>query len=246
MHVFITGGTRGIGNGMVKVFLKNAHRVSFTGTSESSITKAESQLQGEFQSFVCDVRKMEQIKAAMMKAVEVFGDIDIWINNAGVGQVDLPLIDMSEEQIKKVVETNVLGTLYGCNIALNQMLKQNHGTIYNLEGLGSIGMVIPKTVVYGSTKRQITYITKGLIKETRKTPIKIGTIQPGMVFTDLLMENMPKNGMRIAEIIGNDVDYTTEIIYQKMVKGRRRIRVMNTMKTMGRFFVSMFHKDKKL
>ena len=153
---------------------------------------------------------------------------------------------MSEEQIKKVVETNVLGTLYGCNIALNQMLKQNHGTIYNLEGLGSNGMVIPKTVVYGSTKRQITYITKGLIKETRKTPIKIGRIQPGMVFTDLLMENMPKNGMRIAEIIGNDVDYTTEIIYQKMVKGRRRIRVMNTMKTMGRFFVSMFHKDKKL
>ena len=86
MHVFITGGTRGIGHGLVKEFLKKGHQVSFTGTSEKSVSKGSEDLNGEFIGFVCDVRYRDMIEISMKLALDKFGDIDIWINNAGVDQ----------------------------------------------------------------------------------------------------------------------------------------------------------------
>ena len=228
MHVFITGGTRGIGHGLVKEFLKKGHQVSFTGTSEKSVSKGSEDLNGEFIGFVCDVRYRDMIEISMKLALDKFGDIDIWINNAGVDQDRLEVSELSESEIKRVVDINITGTMLGTSIALEQMKKQGKGMVYNMEGLGSNNMVIPKTSIYGTSKRAITYFTKACKKEIRDYPnVYIGTIQPGMVFTDLLMKNLGDDGLKIANIIGNDVEYVTKRVVTGVLNKKMKVNIMN-------------------
>jgi short-subunit dehydrogenase len=245
MHIFITGGTRGIGLGLVKEFLKQGHRVSYTGTSEKSISKNIDELSGDFLPLVCDVRYKSQIVKAKEAALNKFDCIDIWINNAGIGQKSLVVSDLSEEEIKKVVDVNVLGMMIGTSVALDEMKKQNHGMVYNMEGLGSNNMMVPTTVIYGSSKRLLTYFSKACDKELKEyKEISVGTLQPGMVFTDLLLSDMSEEGMKIAKILGSNVTEVTRFLVKKILKGKKQIKFLTTRKAMWRFMISPFRKTK--
>ncbi|AIO19600.1 3-oxoacyl-[acyl-carrier-protein] reductase FabG [Candidatus Izimaplasma bacterium HR1] len=246
MHIFITGGTRGIGQGIVKEFLKKGHQVSFTGTSENSIKKGQEGLNGEYLALVCDVRYKDMITTAMKFAVDKFGDIDVWLNNAGVDQERLTVSELQEDEIKRVVEINITGTMLGTSVALEQMKKQGQGMVYNFEGLGSNNMAIPKTSIYGTSKRAITYFSKAARKEIRDYPnIYVGTIQPGMVFTDLLLHNLGDEGMKVARVIGNDVEYVTTRIVTGILNKKMRINIMSNALLMWRFMTSPFSKRNK-
>ena len=243
MHIFITGGTRGVGKGLALEFLKRGHHVSLTGTSLQSIENARKDLNGKLNAYVCDVRNNNDILKSANQAIEMFGNIDIWINNAGVDQERLNVYELSESVVKRVIDINVLGTINGTSIAINQMIKQGYGRIYNLEGLGSNGMVIPKTIIYGSSKRLISYFSKGCNKELKEfKSISVGTIQPGMVFTDLLMNNMNEEGMKIAKILGNDVDYVSKRIVKGILQNKKKIKILTNLMVMWRFISSPFRR----
>lgn len=243
MHIFITGGTRGIGHGVVKELLKRGHKVSFTGTSEESITNGVQDLAGEYFAYVCDVRNKEMIETVSTQATNKFGDIDIWINNAGVDQQRLYVSELDEKEIKRVVDINITGTILGTSVALELMHKQTHGMVYNFEGLGSNDMVIPKTSIYGTSKRAITYFTKAVKKELKEFPnISIGTIQPGMVFTELLLHNLGDDGLKVARIIGNDVEFVAKRIVTGIEKRKNKVNIMKNSTLIWRFLSSPFIK----
>lgn len=243
MHVFITGGTRGIGKGLVKEFLKRGHEVSYTGTSEKSISKSIGEFSGNFLPLVCDVREKAQIEKAKDLAIEKFKCIDIWINNAGVDQDRLDVSDLSEEEIRRVIDVNVIGMILGTSVALKEMKKQNFGVVYNMEGLGSNNMTVAQTLIYGSSKRLLTYFSKGCNKELKAfDKVWVGTLQPGMVFTDLLMRNLGDDGMKIAKILGSEVEDVTAYLVPKMIAGKKSIKYLSNMKIMWRFIKSPFNK----
>ncbi len=246
MHVFITGGTRGIGLGLVKEFLKLDHQVSYTGTSQKSIDEHKNSLTGSYLSLVCDVRSKEQIEEVKEKAIKEFGDIDLWINNAGVNQDSLDVSDLSEKEIKRVVDVNITGMILGTSVALSQMKQQNHGVVYNMEGLGSNNMKIAKTLIYGSSKRLLTYFSIGCNKELKEyKDIFVGTMQPGMVFTDLLLSNMTEDGMKIARILGSEVKEVTPYLVKKAIAGKKRIKYLSTSRALWRFLTRSFKKHHK-
>lgn len=243
MNIFITGGTRGIGFGLVTEFLKKNHSVAFTGTSEESIQKASSKLQGDFLAIVCDVRHKDQIENAKNQAIDKFKTIDIWINNAGVDQDHLYVSDLSEEEIRRVIDVNVIGMMLGTSIALSQMKKQGFGHVYNMEGLGSNNMVIPKTLIYGSSKHLLTYFSKGCNKELKTyKDVWVGTLSPGMVFTDLLLHDMEDGGMKIAKILGNSVEVVTPWLVKNMLQNKRKIVWLTNLKVIKKFMFSLFKK----
>ena len=81
-------------------------------------------------------------------------------------------------------------------VAINGMLAQGYGFIYNMYGFGSTGMLRTGMSIYGSTKRAVNYFTETLVKELADQPVKIGSLSPGMVITDLVSEqykDRPKN-----------------------------------------------------
>ncbi len=245
MNIFITGGTRGIGFGLVTEFLKKNHNVVFTGTSQESIRKASSKFNGDFLGIVCDVRHKEQIEKAKEHAIKKYGTIDIWINNAGVDQDRLDVSDLSEEEIKRVVDINIVGMMLGTSVALVQMKKQGCGHVYNMEGLGSNNMTIPKTLIYGSSKHLLTYFSKGCNKELKAyKDVWVGTLSPGMVFTDLLLHDMGDDGMKIARILGSEVEEVTPWLVKKMLKNKKKIMWLTNLKVMGRFMFSFLRRKK--
>ena len=243
MHIFITGGTRGIGFGLVTEFLKTGNSVTFTGTSEKSVQKALNSFSGNFLGIVCDVREKKQIEMAKDQALKKFGNIDIWVNNAGVDQERLDVSDLSEAEIKRVIDINVTGMMVGTSVALSLMKNQAYGHVYNMEGLGSNNMTIPKTLIYGSSKHLLTYFSKGCNKELKAYKnVWVGTLSPGMVFTDLLKHDLGEDGAKIARILGNKVEEVTPFLVRKMLKGKKKIVWLTNLKVMGRFMFSFTKK----
>lgn len=245
MHIFITGGSKGIGHGMVVEFLKRGHKVSFTGTNESSLSKGILGLNGDFLGVICDVRNLESIELSKDSAIKKFGKIDIWINNAGVGQNTKYFTELTEDEIKKVLDVNIYGMMLGTSVALKEMKKQKHGIVYNMEGLGSDGRIIPKTIVYASSKRLLRYFSKAANKELKGfKSIFVGTLSPGMVYTDLLLKDVTPESMKIIKILGNSVEEVTPYLVEKMLSGKMKINWLTNRKVAYKFIKSLFKKKK--
>lgn len=243
MHIVITGGTRGIGSGLVKDFLSSGHRVTFSGTSENSVAKGSKDLKGDFLGVVCDVRHKTQIKDLLKQAKAQFGNVDVWINNAGVDQDRLSVSELSEEEIKRVIDVNVTGMILGTSVALEVMKEQGYGRIYNMEGLGSNNMVIPKTLIYGSSKRLLTYFSKGANKEIKDYQnIFVGRLQPGMVFTDLLLRNLGDDGMKVARILGNKVEVVSAYLVKGILKKKKYVKFPSMRLAIPRLLMAPFKK----
>ncbi len=187
--VVITGSTRGIGYAMAKEFLKRDCRVVLSGRGETLRKSAQEELkafEGKYCYVSCDVQRKSDLEKLWSVAVEQFGCVDIWINNAGQNTPHVLAYETDESYVRAVVETNMLGMLFGSQVAAKGMLEQQHGAIYSMEGLGSNNMIQPKTILYGTTKHALTYFMKGLAKELEGTGVIAGRLSPGMMLTDFI------------------------------------------------------------
>lgn len=191
-NVVITGSTRGLGLEMAKEFLKAGCNVTISGSKPESFDNAKDELK-EFENryiyVACNVRSMADIKNLWQKSVEKWGKVDIWINNAGQNCPREYFYDTPDEYMDKVVDTNIKGVMYGCKVAVENMLKQGYGQVWNMEGLGSDGMIIEQTILYGTSKSALTYFTKGLAQELKNSPVKVGRLSPGMMLTDFITKS---------------------------------------------------------
>ena len=87
----------------------------------------------------CDVTDLGPVRFLWDEAARAFGRVDIWINNAGIMNTAKVYWELDLAEIGAVVATNILGVMYGSQVAFQGMLAQGHGQIYNLEGMGSNG-----------------------------------------------------------------------------------------------------------
>lgn len=139
-----------------------------------------------------DVCKADDLKVLSKTARDAFGSIDIWINNAGTNAYSFsPLIQQSEEEIQRIVNTNSLGVILSSREAIDAMKDQNKsGHLFNMDGAGADGGPTPRFAAYGATKRSLEQLSKSLRAELQLCGIKnvaIHNISPGMVTTELLM-----------------------------------------------------------
>jgi len=251
-HIVITGSTRGIGFGLAKYFLKYGNKVSLNGRNKKSVDNAISKLKdfypdGAIQGYQGDVTNNDDIINLWEKAYTGFGEIDIWINNAGTDQENELFWHVSDKGLHNIIDLNLKSTIMACKFVFNKMLKQGKGQIYNMEGFGSDGMMMNKLCLYGTTKRAVTYFTKSMAREAKDTVVNIGRISPGMVITDLLLNPVRENTeeaertKKIFNILADDVDTATEPIVKKILgnqKNNHHIRRMTRLKVMYRFMFS--------
>ncbi len=256
MHsILITGSTRGIGKGLATEFLRLGHRVVITGRSEAAVAAATGQLAplGQVLGVACDVRELASVQAAWAAGVARFGQIDLWINNAAVATDRALLADLPADQIRTTVDTNLLGTLYGCQVAIAGMRGQpGGGKVFTFEGFGSDGMSRPGLTVYGATKRALRYLTAALARECAGTNVLIGSLSPGIVATDLLLYSSKgedqaewEQARRTLNILGDTVETVTPWLAREalaMTKQGARISWMTPAKAAGRFAMSAFRK----
>ena len=184
--VVVTGSTRGIGYGLADSFLGLRCEVMISGRSPDGVEAAVKQLSSKYGEQrvlgqACDVTKFDQVEALWAKAIEQFGKVDIWINNAGIGHPQRDFWNEPPEEIDSVVGTNIVGTMYGVRTALRGMREQGFGSL-----LGSDGRRVSGLTLYGSTKSCVRYVTNAAAKEVKGTEIIVGALYPGMVVTEFL------------------------------------------------------------
>ena len=254
--IIITGSTRGIGYGLADSFLSLGCSVAISGRAQASVEQAVAKLSSKHQAerifgHPCDVTRFEQVQALWDAAKTHFGQVDIWINNAGIAHPQLDFWEHSPEQIETVVETNVVGAMNGAKVALREMLEQGSGYLYNMEGLGSNGRRVAGLTLYGSTKYSLRYLTDALVEETRGTPVLVGALRPGMVVTDLLTEQYKERpedwegAKRIFNILADRVETVTPWLAQKVLANDKtgvRITWLTRPKIIGRFLAAPFRR----
>lgn len=252
----ITGGTRGIGAGLVKNFLRSGWNVVYSGTSEATIEESLQKLSPEFSNenytaLKCDVRIENDLNGLWERAIKNYGRVDIWINNAGVANDQSPFHKIPPDLFVKIIDTNVKGLMMATQIAYNRMLEQGFGAIYNMEGLGSDGRIIGGMTPYGTSKRAVRYFTDAFVREVKGNPVLIGTISPGMVLTDMLLDplkNNPAGSKQLKEIyniLASDPETVTRFLVRKIIRNRKhgtRISYLNTWKITARFISAPFFK----
>ena len=193
----ITGSTKGIGLGLAKEFLKRGCSVVISGRNKHKLEQEVKILEEEFGKDkvlgqICDVTDMNQVPALWDAAKHKFGKVDVWINNAGITHSTKSLLELDPAEISPVINTNVVGLIYGSQVALKRMTEQGFGQIYNLEGHGSDDRKLPGLTVYGTSKRALRYFSEALIDEAEDTPVQVGMLSPGIVVTDFLLDDMRK------------------------------------------------------
>lgn len=186
--VVITGASRGIGFGIADAFLAKGAKVAICASSENGALKAKQTLLEKYPNaeiFACaaDVSKAEDCEKFISGAAEVFGKIDILINNAGITR-DTLLMRMSEADWDSVINVNLKGAFLMSKAVVRYMLKQRSGSIINMSSVvGQSGNAAQ--VNYSASKAGIIGLTKSLAKELASRNIRVNAIAPGFVKTEM-------------------------------------------------------------
>lgn len=252
--VVITGSTRGIGFGMAEAFLKHGCNVVISGRSQAAVDAAIADLSQRYSPRNIagqpgDVSDYDRVQALWDTAQTRFGRVDIWINNAAINSPIKPLWEQTPEQLAGVTATNYNGLVFGCKVAMQGMLKQGGGHIYNMEGLGSKGEYSDGNIPYGMSKYALDFLTKSLAKEARQTPVKVSALSPGIVTTDLLMQSIAPGreaqAQRIFNILADRVETVAPWLVAKILKNDRsgvRIAWLTPRKIAVRFMLAPVRK----
>lgn len=258
-NVVITGSTRGIGFSMAKEFLKAGCNVTLSGRGEALPEAARNELmpfEGKFTYIHCNVQDKASLQNLWDASVEWWGSTDIWINNAGQNTPHVFSWETGESYTENVIKTNILGMIYGSQIAAAGMLKQGYGAIYSMEGLGSNNMIQVKTILYGTTKCALTYFMKGLARELEGTGIIAGRLSPGMVLTDFITKTpdgepseviSDEKFRKIFNILADKPETVAKFFVPRILSNTRndvQIAWLTTRKAAWRFITAGFRKDR--
>ena len=188
----VTGGERGIGRGITDQLLKDGYYVVIANRSKEAGEKAVAELnaqgyEGKVVAVAGDASQKESHQRFVQAAVDNFGRLDTYINNAGIAQIKL-LQDETEADMDEIFHTNVYSVLYGIQAATDQFRKQDDGDkIRKIINASSIAGHIAFDMLgaYSATKFAIRGLTQAAAKELGREKITVNAYCPGSVGTDM-------------------------------------------------------------
>lgn len=257
--VVITGSARGLGFELAKEFRKYNYNVVLSDILKETLKEAKKELEkisgeGKVISVLCDVTKESDLQNLMDDALSNFSSVDVWINNAGVNQPNLPIWDVETDTINRLIDIDLKSAIIGSRVAMKQMIKQGFGQIYGIEGYGSNDAMMLGLSIYGTSKRAITYFFKALAKEVeeKKLPIKVGVLSPGIMITNFITHsmgsdeiNLPEKTKKVYNILGDYPDVIAKFLVSKIVvneKNNVKFNWLTNRKASFRFMTSAFNK----
>lgn len=182
----VTGGSRGIGLAIATALVRRGHQVVISGRDPGALARARAGLEalGEpdrIAAIEADVRQPESADALIAAAVQKFGGLDILVNNAGVGRFR-DVAEMSPEEWRDVLDTNLSGVFYGCRAAIPHLRRRGGGWIINVSSLAGRN-AFAGGAAYCASKAGLNAFSEALMQEVRHDNIRVSAIMPGSVRT---------------------------------------------------------------
>ncbi|MBQ7895792.1 MAG: SDR family NAD(P)-dependent oxidoreductase [Oscillospiraceae bacterium] len=259
-NIVITGSSKGLGFEMARLFKAAGNNVVINGSNQQRLDAAVEKLsslpgEGKVLGFRASVTESNELQQMINFAAEQLGSIDIWINNAGVNQPMEAIWELQESEIDSLIAIDLKGAIMGSKLAMEFMIKQGSGAIYNVEGYGSNDAMMLGLNMYGTTKRAITHFTQALAKESeeRSTGVLVGRLSPGIMITDFTVKalggkeniELPEKTKKVYNILGDLPDVVANFLVNQMLsndKNNAHIQWLTNRKAAWRFMTSGFNK----
>jgi NAD(P)-dependent dehydrogenase (short-subunit alcohol dehydrogenase family) len=185
--ILITGALTGIGRATAIAFAREGAKIVVSGRHEDKGRELVAELRGlgaEAEFIVADVRHEEDVKNLIEKTVKRFGRLDVAVNNAGTeGKVD-PIIEQTAETYSQIFDTNVLGVMWCLKHEMRAMREQKAGSIVNMSSVaGHRGF--SGASIYVASKHAVEGLTKSAALEGVEFGIRVNSVAPGPIDTDM-------------------------------------------------------------
>lgn len=181
----VTGSTKGIGLAVAECLVADGANVVISSRHDQDVEQTVQRLRelgkGQVTGKKCDVREPEQVRQLIGHCVEQFGGIDILVNNAGIG-VFKTVEELSIQEWRDTMATNLDGVFYGCHFAVAEMRKGDGGCIINVGSLAGKN-AFPRGAAYNASKFGLTGFSEALMQEVRYDDIRVAYVMPGSVDT---------------------------------------------------------------
>jgi len=182
----VTGAGSGIGKAIAQRLAEEGGKiicVDINGDSAKATAEGIQAVGGTAAEFQADVSDRAQVDAFVARCVELYGGIQVLVNNAGV---NIPGVfhEVSDTVIDKTLNVNVKGTMYGCRAAIPYMLKQGGGSIVNISSVNGL-VSEPFLAVYSASKGAVVMLTRGIALDYAKKGLRCNAICPGWVDTPI-------------------------------------------------------------
>jgi NAD(P)-dependent dehydrogenase (short-subunit alcohol dehydrogenase family) len=213
VRAFVTGGARGLGRAVAERLVRDGADVALLDVDETvdrtAREIAELRAGSEVLAIRGDVSREADVDRAVGEAVAALGGLDLLVNNAGIGGPTAPLVDTSVEAVRRVLEVNLLGAFLVARAVARVMLEQggggcivNIGSIFGQQGVAG-------SAAYCASKGGITLLTHSLALELAPFGIRVNTIAPGNMATEMhfqdLRERAAASGRSLEEEIARVV-----------------------------------------
>lgn len=179
-RVIITGGTSGIGEATVRLFVAEGAKVVFTGLNAAAGLELEKELEPKARFVRADVSKIEQVESSVGEALKFLGGIDVLVNNAGIHRGRKTVVDLSVEDLDLVMRTNLYGSIFYMKKVLPHM--KAGGSIVNVASLNGIRGVYMRPD-YTASKGALIALTRQVALDYAKYGIRVNAIAFGLVLT---------------------------------------------------------------
>lgn len=184
----ITGGSRGLGFGIAKEFIKEGATVVIASRSGEATERAVAELRnlgGQVQGMSCDISNLDQVEALAAFVREQFGGFDIWVNNGGISCPTGPTAHIPHELVISLIHTNIIGAYHGSIVAMRYFVSRGSGKLINIVGKGE-RRPVPLHSAYGSSRAWVRNFTLAMAEEYKATGVGVYLLNPGLVETDML------------------------------------------------------------
>lgn len=185
----ITGGGKGLGKATAIAFAKEGIDVAITGRNEENLINTVTELKSYgvdaiYELF--DVGNHEEVKDGIERILHQFGSVDILVNNAGIAAFG-SFLEMSPEKWNAIIQTNVMGMYYVTKEVLPYLITKNQGDIINVSSTAGI-TGNANTSAYSASKFAVIGMSEALMKEVRKNNIRVCTLTPSTIASDMSLE----------------------------------------------------------
>jgi 3-oxoacyl-[acyl-carrier protein] reductase len=202
---FVTGGSRGIGKGIVQLFAEEGAKVAFIDLNEEALAETTNELREkryDVYSKVANVTDSGQVDQAMKEVHDTFGSVDILVNNAGVIRDNL-LFKMSDSDWQTVMDVHLKGSFNAAKAAQKYMVEQKYGRIINISSTSALGN--RGQANYAAAKAGLQGFTKTLAIELGRYGITANSVAPGFIETEMTKETAARIGISFDDLIKHSV-----------------------------------------
>lgn len=222
MHAIITGASSGIGEAAAREFARHGYKLTLVARRTDLLKSLSETLDVETYIVTADLLDLENCTNWIDKAVQTLGNIDVFINNAGIEFIE-KTVNVSNEQAEKLMTLNLLTPMRLINFILPKMLERASGTIVNISSVAGINPT-PYMYHYSASKAALGAASESLHAELKGSGVNVITVYPGPVATPMEIRARGKLNSAIANNLPSGTpEKLAELIFKAVKNKEQRI-----------------------